>query len=49
MKFKGDPNARLISVYTGQSTYLDPDAGPANPLLIEHPNFYPYRWYLVNP
>jgi hypothetical protein len=43
MYVKGDRYMRLISVYTGNNS------SPTNPLLAAHPDYYPYRWYLINP
>lgn len=43
MQVKGDNNARLVGVYTGDAS------DPTNPLLAQHSDYYPYRWYLVNP
>lgn len=49
MQWKGDPDARLISVYTGHSSVLAHDAPPDRPANEQVPRGYPYRWYLVNP
>ena len=49
MQVKGDPYARLVSVYTGGTSTTSPNASPNRPPNELGPGRYPYRWYLVNP